>query len=162
MARDYENLYDLENIGDDELKDLVLQELQEYPEIDVDLIVVDVQDGAVRVSGRVGTEQEIQQVGHVLTDLIGIDEVSNELVIDELVRGQHSEAADDARAEDGEVDAQTGEQTVRASDTAAHLVEDLEAEHFGTHNYDETMQRGTTYEPPDRGIQEGILGRENH
>src|SRR5437762_585270 len=100
MASDFEDLYDLENLNDDELKQLVLQELSEYPEIDVDLIEIRAQDGVVTVTGRVGTEQELQQVEQVLTDVIGVDSVRNELVIDELVRGERSEAADDAWAED--------------------------------------------------------------
>ncbi|MGQ0814533.1 MAG: BON domain-containing protein [Gemmatimonadota bacterium] len=162
MARDYEDVFDIGNMGDDELKDLVLQELSEFPEIDVDLIKVSTQDGAVRVSGRVGTEQELQQVEHVLTDLLGIDHVSSDLVIDELVRGERSEAADDAWSEDMEADAQIGERAARTSDTADHLLEDLPADQFGTHNVQDAIQRGTAYEPPDRAIQEGIRGAEDH
>lgn len=159
MARD---LHDIDNMGDDELKDLVLQELSEYPEIDVDLIEIDVRDGAVRVSGRVGTEQEVTQVQNVITDVIGVDSLQNELVIDALTRGERSEGADDAWAEDNEADPQGGEQRPRTSDTADHLMEDLESEHFGTHNMQDAIQRGTAYEPPDHGTAEGIHGGEDH
>src|SRR5512134_1549261 len=100
MARDYSDLYDLDNMSDADLKDLVLQQLREYPELDVDLIEVNVDDGRVSVSGRVGTEQEVQQIGHVLTDVLGVRSLSNELVIDELTRGELSEAVDDAWAQD--------------------------------------------------------------
>lgn len=94
MASDYEDLYDIDNISDADLRELVLQELHEHPEIDVDFIEISVQDGEVRVAGRVGTEQEVQQIEHVLTDLLGASDIHNELVIDELVRGERSEAAD--------------------------------------------------------------------
>jgi hypothetical protein len=162
MASDYEDLYDIDNMSDADLKDLVLQELQEHPEIDVDLIEVSVQDGEVRIAGRVGTEQEVQQVEHVLTDLLGASDIHNELVIDELVRGQRSEAADDAFIEEREAESQTGETARRTSDTAEHLMDDIEADQFGTHNVQDAIQRGTAYEPPDRDLQEGIRGGEDH
>ena len=159
---DFQDIYDIENMGDDELKDLVLQELAEFPEIDVDLIEVQVRAGAIRLAGRVGTEQEVQQVEHVVTDLLGSKTVTNELVVDELVRGQRSEAADEAWAEENDADPQTGEQAPRTSDTASHLMNDTAAEQFGTHNMQEAIERGTAYEPPDRPIQEGNTGREEH
>jgi hypothetical protein len=164
MARDYDNIYDLNNLSDTEIKDLVLQELQEYPDIDSDLVEVNVENGAVRLSGRVGTEQELQTVEQVITDVIGIRAVNNELVIDEVARGERSAGADDAYVEDREADAQMGRGTAahNTSDTAQHLVEDLDAEHFGTHDPQEAVERGTAYEPPDRGIQQGSYSRENH
>lgn len=163
MAHDYDDIYDLANLDDTELKDLVLQELGEYPDIDVDLVEVNVENRVVRLSGRVGTEQEVQTVEQVVTDLIGT-EVKNELVVDGNVRGQRSEAADDAYIEDIEADPQfsVGAGTHNTSDTAQHLVEDLEAEAFGTHNVQEAVERGTAYEPPDRAIQRGSESRENH
>lgn len=164
MAREYDDLYDLSNLDDNEIKDLVLQELHEYPDIDPDLVEVNVQGGVVRVSGRVGTEQEVQTVEQVITDVLGIQNVNNELVVDEIVRGERSEAADDAFIEDIEADAQLGVGTASntTSDTAQHLVEDLEAEQFGTHNPQEATERGTAYEPPDRPVQRGSYSREDH
>ena len=55
-----------------------------------------------------------------------------------------------------------GNAAMQTSDTAQHLVEDLEAEHFGTHNPQEATERGTAYEPPDRPIQQGSYSIENH
>ena len=164
MAREYDDLYDLSNLDDNEIKDLVLQELREYPDIDAELVEVSVDKGAVKLSGRVGTEQEVQTVEAVLADVIGIDRVTNELVVDALVRGERSEAADDAFVEDVEADAQLGVGTgsTNTSDTAQHLVEDLEAEHFGTHNPQEATERGTSYEPPDRPVQRGSYSLEDH
>ena len=164
MARDYNDLYDIANLDDGEIKELVLQELREYPDIDVDLVEVNVDRGQVHLSGRVGTEQEVQTVESVVTDLLGIDRVRNELVIFDAVRGQRSEAADDAFVEDMEADPQisVGPGTQNTSDTAQHLVEDLEAEHFGTHNPQEAVERGTAYEPPDRAIQQGTYSIEDH
>ena len=162
MAHDYDDLYDITNLDDGELKDLVLQQLREYPDIDVDLVEVSVDRGNVRLAGRVGTEQEVQTVEHVVTDLIGLERVRNELVIFDAVRGERSEAADDAVIEDMEADPQLAGGADNTSDTAQHLVEDLEAEQFGTHDPQEAAERGTTYEPPDRAIQQGSYSIEDH
>lgn len=162
MAEDFDDLYDIENLNDDELKDLVLQQLREHPEIDVDLIEVNVRDGAVVVAGRVGTEQEIQQVEQILTDVLGVADFSNELVLDELRRGERSEAADEAWAEDYVGTAQMQGQTTSTSDEAAHLMEDLESEQFGTTIPQQATERGTAYEPPDTPVQQGSRSREQH
>ena len=162
MAHDYDDLYDIANLDDGELKDLVLQQLREYPDIDVDLVEVDVSRGNVRLAGRVGTEQEVQTVEHVVTDLIGAERVRNELVIFDVARGERSEAADDAIIEDMEADPQISVGASNTSDTAQHLVEDLEAEQFGTHDPQEAVERGTAYEPPDRPIQQGSYSIEDH
>ena len=118
--------------------------------------------GNVRLAGRVGTEQEVQTIEHVVTDLIGLERVRNELVIFDAVRGERSEAADDAAIEEMEADPQLASGGDTTSDTAQHLVEDLEAEQFGTHDPQEAAERGTTYEPPDRAIQQGSYSIEDH
>jgi hypothetical protein len=161
MADDYERIFDIENMSDGDLRDLVYQELREYPEIDPDLVDVKVRGGVVRLTGRVGTEQELQGIEHVITDLIGA-RVNNELVIDELVRGEQPEAADDALAEEIEADPQMGTGAERTEDTAKHLLGDLEAEMYGTHDPQEAVQDGIPYEPPDRPVQEGTWSREQH
>ena len=164
MAHEYDDLYDLSNLDDTEIKDLVLQELREVPDIDAELVEVNVEQGVVRLSGRVGTEQEVQTVEQVVTDVIGIERVNNELVVDEVVRGQRSEAADEAFAEEREAAPQfsIGTGIINTSDTAQHLVEDVEADQFGTHNPQEAIERGTAYEPPDRPGQQGSYSREDH
>jgi hypothetical protein len=164
MADEYDDLYDIDNLDDSELKDLVLQQLREYPDIDADLVEVAVERGHVRLSGRVGTEQEVQTVEHVVTDLLGVGRVRNELVIFDVARGERSEAADEAYVEDLEADPQisVGPGVGTTSDTAQHLVENLEAEHFGTHDPQEAVERGTAYEPPDRAIQQGTYSIEDH
>lgn len=160
MANNYDDLYDIENLGDEELRDVVLQQLRDNPRLDVDLIDVAVTNGAVRLSGRVGTEQEQQLAERVLTDMLGIAEVDNELVIDELVRGERSEAADDAWVEDA-AGSLSASGRLRTSDEAAHLMEDVETDQFGTSDPQEAIERGTSYDPPTSPVQEGI-SREQH
>jgi hypothetical protein len=162
MAEDFENLYDIGNLNDVELRELVYQQFQEYPEIDPDLVDVTVADGQIRLAGRVGTEQELQQIEHVLTDVLGISSVANDLVVDELVRGERSEAADEAVAEEINADPQGGTGARRTEDSAKHLLGDLSAELYGTHDPQQATQDGTAYEPPDRPVQEGTWSREEH
>ena len=162
MAEDYEDIFDLDDMNDDELRDLVYQELREYPEIDPDRVEVLASQGHVQLSGRVGTEQELQQIEHVVTDVIGVVSVQNDLVIDELVRGERAEAADEAIAEDLEADPPMGTGAMRTEDTARHLLGDRKAEMFGTRDLQQAIQEGLAYEPPDSPVQEGTWSRENH
>lgn len=162
MAHDYDDLYDITNLDDGELTDLVQQQLRESPDIDAELVDVEVEDGNVRLAGRVGTEQEVQTVEAVVTNLVGAERVRNELVIFDVMRGQRSEAADEARAEELAADPQLAGGGERTSDTAQHLEEDLEADHFGTRDPQQAVERGTSYEPPDRPIQQGSYSIEDH
>ena len=161
MPDDFSDIFDTDNMSDDELKDLVLEELHEYPEIDVDLIEVAVRNGTVNLSGRVGTEQELNQIEQILTDVIGLRHVENELVIDELVRGELSEAADEAWAQENAGNPQLAQGTERTSDEAEHLMENIEADQYGTQDMQQAAARGTVYEPPVRPVQDGS-SREQH
>ena len=78
MPGDFEDLYDLENMDDEEIEALILEELGEYPDIDPDDISVDVEDGFVTLTGRIGTEPELQEIEFILSDVIGIANYSNE------------------------------------------------------------------------------------
>src|SRR5436309_1133866 len=102
MERDFEDLHDIDSLDDRELRDLIIQEIGEYNELDPDLVDVSVNNGHVTLSGRVGTEQELQEIEHVVTDVLGVERYSNELVVDELVRAEAPEAADEAAAEERE------------------------------------------------------------
>jgi hypothetical protein len=163
MAREHGgDLFDLSHMNDDEIRELVVQQLREYPNVDADWIDVAVKDGFVTLSGRVGTDAELQVAEAVLHDVIGVETFSNELVVDELHRGESPEAMDDWLAAEEESDDQLGGGENQQSDTAEHLVEDLEAEAFGTHDVGEAIQDGIPYVPPDRPIGDGYTSRENH
>ena len=87
MPGDYEDVDDIETMDDEELRDRILEEFEDYGDLDPDLVEVRVERGRVTLSGRVGTERELQQFEHVVTDVLGVRDVSNEIVVDELVRG---------------------------------------------------------------------------
>lgn len=163
MARDYgADRLDFEDMDDDELRSLVLEQLREYPNLDAGWIDVDVKEGFVTLSGRVGTDNEVRVAESVLHEALGIEDYSNELIVDELHRGERSEAADVAAMEEQEVDSQLGEAAHQQSDTAEHIAEDLEEQTYGTHDMGSAIRDGTAYTPPDRPIADGYTSRENH
>ena len=162
MPRDYENLYNIENMGDQEIADLISQELREYPDVDVDDLDIRVQEGFVTLGGRVGTEQELQVVSQVVSDVLGIRTYSNEIVIDEVRRAEMPEAADEEVAQDATAAEQMGREADRTSDTADHLLEHLDEELYSTHDVQQAIEQGLNYEAPDRPMQEGNWSEENH
>jgi hypothetical protein len=156
------DIFDFSGMTDDELYDVVLQQLREHPEVDAGWIEVRVREGKVTLSGRVGSDAEVSVAEQVLTEILGLSDFTNELVVDELHRGQLPEAADDAVMQDMDVDAQYGESNENQSDTAAHLVEDLEAQTYGTHSLTDAVNDGASYTPPDRPLGDGYGSRESH
>ncbi len=156
------DLYDFENMSDDEIRSLVLEQLSEYPNLDVDDMDVVVRNGVVILSGRVGTDAEVQVAGAVLDDILGLEDYRNELVVDQLRRGDMPEAADDANAAAEEEDGNIGVGNEQQSDTADHLTDDLETETYGTHDTGTAIRDGTAYTPPDRPVSEGYGSREEH
>jgi hypothetical protein len=162
MARDFDP-YDFTGMSDDEIYDVVVQHLGEYPELDVGWIEVAVRGGRVTLSGRVSSDGEAQIAEKALVEVLGLAEVSNELVVDELHRGEAPEAADEALAQDQEVDDQLGEPNEQnQSDTAAHLMEDLDAQTYGTHDVGTAIEEGAPYMPPQRPVPDGYTSREDH
>ena len=86
MAHDFENMDDLDDLSDGELRRLVRDRLREHRGIDPADITVDVHDRVVELSGRVGTEGERRVAERVVTDVIGLPLVRNDLVVDSLRR----------------------------------------------------------------------------
>ena len=82
--RDYEDIHDIDELDDRELRDLVRGHLARHTALDIDDITVTAKDGCVPLNGRVGTEGEKRVAEHVLTDVLGITEFENDLVIDGL------------------------------------------------------------------------------
>lgn len=162
MQDDFEDLYGVDDLDDRELYDLIMQEFTDEPELDPDELDVQVEDGFVTVSGRVGTEQELQQIEQILDDVIGLSDYSNEVVLDEIVRAEQSAAADEAVMEEQEVEAQTGEEGDVTEPTADHLLEDLDGELYGTHDLQKAIEQGESYNAPDHPLQQGSWSEENH
>jgi hypothetical protein len=161
MAREFDDLFDLQNLSDDEVREVILEQLRDQPSLAVDNIDVIVRQGAVTLTGRVGTDAEVSVAEAVLDDIIGIDNYSNELVVDELTREDPPMAADGGFDLDGEP-IPFGDPSDQQSDTADHLVEDLAAETDGTDDMAKAIRDGAAYSPPDHPIGDGYGSRENH
>lgn len=159
MARDYENLSDLDDLNDDELRDLVRTHLRDHNGIDVDDITVRVADGAVRLEGRVGTDAERRIAEHVLTDVVGIATVHNNLVVDSLRRAESPMAIDDHLEDESRTGGlMLGDRPVPLSPEAEHLDEDLDTQLSGTTDLGKAIAEGATWIPPESPTQEGIEG----
>lgn len=162
MAGGYEDVYDVDSMEDDDLERLIVDLLDEESAVDAESVEVRVRDGLVRVSGRLGTEDEAEAVERILVDRIGVERLENDIVVDELTRKQQPEGADDAAAES---DAGAYERTRRGDRTepsAEHLMEDTEGDLYGTEDMSKAIEQGESYTPPDAPHEEGTRSRERH
>jgi hypothetical protein len=157
MAHDFENIDDIDDLSDAELRRLVRDRLAEHRGLDPRDITVHVHDRVIELSGRVGTEGERRIAERVITDTIGLPNVRNDLVVDTLRRAESPEAADDSEAdEEDHAGLQLGDRPVPLSPEAEHLEEDLDGRLFGTTDVGSAIQNGTAWIPPTGPTQEGV------
>lgn len=162
MAGDYEDLYGEGRMSDRELEVFVRDQLREHAGIEPGTIEISAAGGEVTIAGRIGSEAEYQAAEHVITDLIGIHRLTNELVVDSLTREGYDEGADVANTQVySEPRGQRGGAN-RSEDSAAHLLDDTGAEQYGTGDVGEAVERGYSYNPPLRPFQEGSESEEDH
>src|SRR5688500_3523189 len=149
MARDFENIHDIDDLSDDELRDLVRDWLGEQAGVDSDSITVDVEDGMVTLGGRVGTEAELRVAEHLVTDSLGITNLTNEIVVDSLRRAESPAAVDDHLVdEEAHSGLLLGDRARQLSDEVASVEEDEDAELFGTSDLGSAIAHGTAWSPP--------------
>jgi len=161
MAQDFENVFDLDDLSDEELRGLVRDQLAEYDTIDVDSVLVRVKDGHATLTGRVGSESEKQIADHVLSDVIGLETYSNDLFVDPIHRDEESEAADDAvarAASRGEDPLLGGSDLASTDDEAERTKDNDDAALFGTRDIETAMENGLPWIPPDGPTPEGRDG----
>ena len=159
MEKDYEDIDEIDELTDGELRALIRDRLEEQVAFDPNDVEVSVRGGVVTLSGRVGTEQELRIVEHVVTDLIGIKEVKNNLVVDPIRRAESPIAVDehlvDEELHEGIL---LGERPGNQDPEAEHLHEDIRAELFGTTDVQESIEEGIPWNPPDGPTPEGAYG----
>ena len=159
MEKDYEDIREIDHLSDNELRALVRDELEMQLAFDPDDVEVAVSSGVVRLSGRVGTEEELRIVEHVVTDVVGLKNLKNELVVDPIRRAESPEAIDehlvDEELHEGLL---LGDVPGNDDPEAAHLHEDLRAELFGTTDVQKATEGGIPWNPPDGPTPEGISG----
>ncbi len=159
MAHDFEDLHDLDDLTDDELRDVVRERLREHGGMDVDSITVRVEDGVVNLSGRLGTEEEVRMAERVVTDTLGIERFENELVVDALRRDENPAAIDDTLAkEEAQSGLLLGDRPRPLSPEVDEVEEDLDARLFGTTDVQKAIAEGTSWIPPLGPTPEGLGG----
>jgi hypothetical protein len=159
VEKDYEDIDEIDELTDGELRALIRDRLEEQVAFDPADVTIAVRNGAVRLSGRVGTEEELRIVEHVVTDLIGIKEVTNELFVDPVRRAESPEAIDDHLVdEELHEGILLGDRPRQDDPEAEHLHEDIRAELFGTTDVQESKEEGITWNPPDGPTPEGASG----
>ncbi len=179
MADDYDNSDDIENLSDDELCAYVLQELRTQNAFDVDDLALNVKDGILTLSGRVGTEEELRIIDHVVTDVLGLIDADNQVVVDELRRAESPMAIDEHLVDEDRNDGRLlGDRPVPFSPEAEHLADsatrhdpedqltdELAAEvrleeTGGTHDVQDAIENAEPWIPPDSPTPEGVSGQD--
>src|SRR5258705_13020793 len=157
MAHDYEDLDNIEQLDDRELRGVVREHLAAHNGLDIDDITVEVNDGVVALSGRVGTEGERRIADHILTDVLGIKTFTNEIVIDPIRRAESPMDIDEHLAEeDREAGLLLGDRPVPLSPEAEHLADLPESE--GSTDVGSVIERAGTWNPPEGPTPEGMSG----
>lgn len=160
MARDYEDINNIDQLDGRDLRDVVREHLAAHNALDIDDITVTVEDATVVVlSGRVGTEGERRIAEHILTDQLGIQDFRNDLVIDSLHRAESSMDIDEHLAEeDREEGLLLGDRPVPFTAESEHLADVSAAELEGTTDVQKAIEGGGGWIPPEGPTQEGMSG----
>ena len=159
MEKDYEDIRDTDDLSDNELRELVRDTFEQQLLFDPDDVEVSVRDRIVSLSGRVGTEEELRVAEHVVTDLVGLTNLRNDIFVDPMRRAESPEAIDehlvDEELHEGLL---LGDSPGQDDPEAAHLHEDLRAELFGTTDVQEAIGGAIPWNPPDGPTPEGLSG----
>jgi hypothetical protein len=161
MARDFEDVHDIDDLSDDELRSLVREHLASDSALDIDDLSIHVREGHVILDGRVGTDEERRIAEHIVTDVLGLEDYENNIFVDPARRALHAEAADDTLVEEEETEGRLlGDRPVPLDPSTETNAEDLDAELFGTTDVGHAIEEGTAWIPPEAPTPEGYPGEE--
>ncbi len=161
MEKDYEDIRDIDDLSDNELRALVRDRFEQQLLFDPDDVEVSVKNRVVRLSGRVGTDEELRIAEHVVTDLVGLENVRNDIVVDPIRRAESPEAIDEHLVdEDMREGLLLGDRARSDDPEAEHLHENLRSELFGTTDLQEAIEGAIPWNPPDGPTPEGFSGSE--
>lgn len=156
---DFEDIHNVDDLSDRELRDLVRSHLHAHNGLDADFITVQVQNGAVTLEGRVGTDYERRVAEHVLTDSLGLKAVQNSLVVQAIHRAESPMDIEDHLADDENVEGLLlGDRPVPLNPESESVHEDLESRLYGTTDVSKAIAEGTAWIPPESPTQEGLEG----
>jgi hypothetical protein len=159
VEKDYEDISEIDELSDGELRALVRDRLDEQLAFDPADVDVAVRNGVVVLSGRVGTDEELRIVEHVVTDLVGLKTIKNDLFVDPIRRAESPEPIDehivDEQMHGGLL---LGDGPSSDDPEAEHLHENTRAELFGTADAQRASEEGIPWNPPDSPTPEGLSG----
>jgi hypothetical protein len=156
MQRDYEDIFDTEDLDPEELRRLVRQTLRDNRSFDPLDITVHVRAGKVILAGRVGTDTEKRIAERVVGDRIGLTNVESQIVVDPNRRAQSPDAADEnINDEEQHEGLLLGDAARGGSDTADDFPADPEDEQLGTVDRTEAIEDGVPWIPPESPTPEG-------
>jgi hypothetical protein len=159
MAGDFENIDNLDDLNDRELRDVVRSQLRAHAGLDPDYITVLVEGDTVVLEGRVGTDYERRVAERVLTDVMGLTNVRNDLVVQAIHRAESPEDMEDHLVEEERTEGLLlGDRAVPLSPEAELSDEDLDARLWGTRDVGKAIAEGTSWISPEAPTQEGIEG----
>lgn len=162
MEKDYEDIRDTGDLSDNELRALVRDAFEQQMAVDPDDVEISVRSGVVNLAGRVGTGEELRIAERIVTDIVGIERVRNNIFVDPIRRAESPEAIDehlaDERLHEGLL---LGDSPRPENPEAEHLHENLRAELFGTTDVQQSIEDAIPWNPPDGPTPEGIEGSED-
>lgn len=160
MARDFEDLNGIEHLSDGELRGLVRERLAAHQGLDIDDLTVNVENGMVILTGRVGTDGERLVAEHIVTDVVGLN-VRNDIFVDPNRRAESPLAADEAVVDDSEhAGLLLGDRAVPLSPEVEDVTPPLESDLYGTTDVHTSIADATSWIPPESPTQEGFLTNE--
>lgn len=162
MEKDFENVDGRDDLSDNELRALVRDTFEQQMAIDPDDVTISARSGVVTLSGRVGTDEELRIAERIVTDIVGINNMRNNLFVDPIRRAESPEAIDehlvDEELHEGLL---LGDRPRNQDPEAEHLSEDIRAELFGTTDVQQSIGEAIPWNPPDGPTPEGIEGSED-
>lgn len=162
MARDFEDINDLDDLSDDELRGVVREHLQENNAVDIDDITVRVENGTVVLGGRVGTDGEKLIAEHVVTDVLGAASVRNEIFVDPSRRATSPMAIDEHLVdEDQREGLLLGDRALPIEPESESVMDDVDHQLYGTTDVGHAIADGTAWIPPESPTPEGFLNDRN-
>ena len=161
MARDFEDVHDIDDLSDDELRGLVREHLAADSALDIDDLTINVEDGHVILDGRVGTDEERRIAEHIVTDVLGVEDYENNIFVDPVRRATSPEAADENLADEDATEGRLlGDRPVSLSPEVEDRLEDEDAQLYGTTDVGHAIEEGTSWIPPEAPTPEGFPGQD--
>jgi hypothetical protein len=104
---------DLQLMSDEEILEAVQEAYSEDARLNMNYIDIEVSDGTVTLNGRVSSDEELQIVDEVMTEVLGIDDYRSKVWVDETLG---LDDADDSSPDIKEMDFENGDELEESGD----------------------------------------------